>query len=182
MPLAMSIEQCHGQKTCHQYLRTGHCKYGNTCKYGYSHSTTGQPRVCTRSRPLTKSNTLCHKYARGVCKHGLRCWFTHGDFPWPLPPDVQPPRPAAATDTTEAEVPAPSSTATPTSASISTLCLTCCDGPAEVAYSGCGHMTLCKACHASTESDEHMAASLRRCPVCRAVSSRIIIWPAGMPI
>ena len=58
---------------------------------------------------------------------------------------------------------------------VSGRCSICWDGPAKVAYIGCGHVALCKRCH------ELGTVSISRCPLCRRQSQRLLLFVAGMP-
>ena len=88
-----------------------------------------------------------------------------------VPPVEQavPPRPAVATPVDQPVQRSPERD----------VCVVCYAGRAEVAYSKCGHMCICKACSGNQSHDQRM--SLRKCPICRRISPRIIIFPMGVP-
>ena len=90
----------------------------------------------------------------------------------PVVPPVEqavPPRPAVATPVDQPVQPSPERE----------VCVVCYVGRVEVAYSKCGHMCICKACSGNQSHDQRM--SLRKCPICRRISPRIIIFPMGVP-
>ena len=62
------------------------------------------------------------------------------------------------------------------------VCVVCYVGRVEVAYSKCGHMCICKACSGIDLTDgSAQRMSLRKCPICRRTSPKIIIFPTGVP-
>ncbi|KAL1532784.1 putative late blight resistance protein R1A-10 [Salvia divinorum] len=70
-----------GQPECQYYLRTGHCKFGTTCKYHHppewSVSRTNYA-LSPVGLPLRPGAPLCSHYAQyEVCKFGHSCKFDH---------------------------------------------------------------------------------------------------------
>lgn len=55
-----SEEKHHKSKICKAYLRSGKCKYGNTCKFSHN---------C--------KEVLCKFFLAGTCKFGDNCKFKH---------------------------------------------------------------------------------------------------------
>ena len=91
-----------------------------------------------------------------------------------VPPVEQavPPRPAVATPVDQPVQPSPERE----------VCVVCYVGRVEVAYSKCGHMCICKACSGTDlPAGSAQRMSMRKCPICRRISPRIIIFPMGVP-
>ena len=72
-----------GEQDCRDFLRTGRCKYGESCKYNHPLNvesggglTDGGP---LHSRP---GEPLCHYFLKhGICKFGQACKFDHPSGP-----------------------------------------------------------------------------------------------------
>ena len=179
-------------KTCHYYLRDGGCKYGSSCKYGHGigiqHTHCKYGDACKFG--CRGSLRYCHKYGRGTChKSATMCRFIH---PTPTVADHRGGDITSSTDRLGLEIPVPTPTvADHRGGDITTstdrlgleipvqVCITCCASPLEVAYTKCGHMCLCKACHSNENAQAQLALSL--CPICRTASGRMIVRPAGVP-
>ncbi|PIA44517.1 hypothetical protein AQUCO_01700249v1 [Aquilegia coerulea] len=69
-----------GQPECQYYLRTGHCKFGSSCRYHHPPEwlTTNTGVLSHMGLPLRLGAPPCSFYAQyGVCKFGQSCKFDH---------------------------------------------------------------------------------------------------------
>ena len=72
-----------GQSVCSFYAKTGHCKFGQTCKF--DHPVEYAVRLNILGLPLRDQVQICPHYMKtGECKYGPSCKFHH-----PEPPQVQ---------------------------------------------------------------------------------------------
>ena len=75
---ALSFPQRPGQPVCDFYQKTGHCRFGETCKF--DHPAQYAVHVNRAGLPLRPGQIPCSFYARtGECKFGRSCKFDHPD-------------------------------------------------------------------------------------------------------
>lgn len=66
----------HGAPPCDFYVKTGHCRYGETCRF--DHPPEYSVRLNAQGLPIRPGQTLCTYYERnGECKFGPACRFHH---------------------------------------------------------------------------------------------------------
>lgn len=72
-----------GEQDCRDYLRTGRCKYGESCKYNHPPNVEngGGVRAIDPTEPLypvRPGEPTCHYFSKhGTCKFGQSCRFNH---------------------------------------------------------------------------------------------------------
>jgi serine/threonine-protein kinase/endoribonuclease IRE1 len=65
-----------GQPICDFYQKTGHCRFGEACKF--DHPPQFAVRLNPRGLPLRPGQAVCAFYQRtGECKFGPSCKFHH---------------------------------------------------------------------------------------------------------
>ena len=135
---------------CRHYAKSRSCNFGDTCKYVHHFEPIPVSEEAAGSMPH-RANTICVHYARtGSCRFGDRCRYGIHELP---PPQT-----------------------TSSSRQQNQVCIACAVGQIEVAYSGCGHMSLCRNCH------ELAHPSLGRCPICKCQSDRIVVRAVGFEL
>ncbi len=66
----------YGQPPCDFYVKTGHCRYGEACRF--DHPPEYAVRLSKQGLPLRPGATMCQYYERhGDCKFGPACRFDH---------------------------------------------------------------------------------------------------------
>ena len=76
--------QREGEPDCRDFIRTGRCKYGESCKYNHPVGTTALSDL-TEPLPIRPNEPPCAYFLKhGVCKFGQTCKFHH---PTNLPDD-----------------------------------------------------------------------------------------------
>mmetsp|Transcript_9057 Transcript_9057/g.11682 ORF Transcript_9057/g.11682 Transcript_9057/m.11682 type:complete len:457 (+) Transcript_9057:505-1875(+) len=98
--IATSLPQRVGEPDCRDYLRTGRCKYGESCKYhhppnvqsggGIASINPGEPPF-----PIRPGEPSCQYFLKhGTCKFGQTCKFNHPpNFRAHVPEQLLPQRP-----------------------------------------------------------------------------------------
>ncbi|URE40718.1 zinc finger CCCH domain-containing protein [Musa troglodytarum] len=96
----LSLPDRPDQPECQYYMKTGNCKYGNSCKYHHPKER-NQPATATigpLGLPLRPGQPVCTFYAAyGSCNYGTACKFDHplaGYYGYSLPPFTYPGQPA----------------------------------------------------------------------------------------
>ena len=178
----------YGSKVCKEYLRGGYCKYGDTCKYKYSH---GAPE---RGYVRVDGEVCRHFVRRQSCRWGNKCKFSHLDKKKHVAPSTPAPTPAAASVPRRASPPwrevekehaavmerleqhlsRMAAVAEKNHTAPKDVCIICADNEVEVAYAKCGHLCLCIKCSESTNP------ALKTCPLCKRTSDRVRIYRAGL--
>jgi serine/threonine-protein kinase/endoribonuclease IRE1 len=73
-----SFPQRPGHAVCDFYQKTGHCRFGEGCKF--DHPPCFAVPLNARGLPLRPGQTVCAFYQRtGDCKFGPSCKFDHPD-------------------------------------------------------------------------------------------------------
>ena len=66
----------HGSPPCDFYVKTGHCRYGESCRF--DHPPGYAVRLSGEGLPLRPGEVMCRYYERnGECKFGPACRFNH---------------------------------------------------------------------------------------------------------
>lgn len=69
-----------GEQDCRDYLRTGRCKYGESCKYNHPPGVQsgGGMKAPDGGFPIRPNEPICQYYLKhGTCKFGHTCKFNH---------------------------------------------------------------------------------------------------------
>ena len=67
-----------GEPNCRDFLRTGRCKYGESCKYHHPEGGTQTNDPNEPPFPIRPDEPLCQYYLKnGTCKFGQACKFHH---------------------------------------------------------------------------------------------------------
>ena len=72
-----------GEQDCRDFLRTGRCKYGESCKYNHPLNVeSGGGLADGGPLPLRPGEPVCHYFLKhGICKFGSACKFDHPSGP-----------------------------------------------------------------------------------------------------
>eukprot|EP00984_Skeletonema_dohrnii_P015785 scaffold6887_cov102-Skeletonema_dohrnii-CCMP3373.AAC.1 len=72
-----------GEQDCRDFLRTGRCKYGESCKYNHPLNVeSGGGLTDGGPLPSRPGEPLCHYFLKhGICKFGQACKFDHPSGP-----------------------------------------------------------------------------------------------------
>jgi serine/threonine-protein kinase/endoribonuclease IRE1 len=69
-----------GQPLCDFYTKTGHCKYGEACKF--DHPLQYAVQLNSVGLPIRPAEAVCTFYEKtGACKFGPACKFNHPERP-----------------------------------------------------------------------------------------------------
>ena len=65
-----------GQPVCDFYTKTGHCKFGEGCKF--DHPPHYMVQLNSAGLPMRPGEPICSHYDKtGLCKYGPSCKFDH---------------------------------------------------------------------------------------------------------
>ncbi|WOK92981.1 zinc finger CCCH domain-containing protein 33-like [Canna indica] len=89
--MAVFFPERPDQPECQYYMKTGRCKFGNSCKYHHPKER-NQASECTIGPfglPLRPGQSVCTFYATyGFCKYGASCKFDHPYAPMYAMPEA----------------------------------------------------------------------------------------------
>jgi serine/threonine-protein kinase/endoribonuclease IRE1 len=79
-PQATAFPARPGQPLCDFYSKTGHCKYGEACKFDHPQQYAVQ--LNSLGLPIRPAEPVCSFYEKTrVCKFGPACKFNHPELP-----------------------------------------------------------------------------------------------------